>query len=177
MLSRYATALVFAAAAPLAAQTQQSSANPMSASLQRSFASVSNYIVRAADEFPADKFDFKATPDVRSFAQELAHVADAHFTYCSRAANTASPQQGRIEGTITDRTALLAKLKESVAFCSGIYEGVTDATLGEEYTVGRARGVRLAALVSNVSHDNEHYGKIVTYFRLNGLVPPSSQRP
>ena len=163
------------AAAPLGAQTQQAAANPMATSLQRSFASVSDYLVRSADAFPDDKYDYKPTADVRTFAQEVAHVIDAHFAYCSRARNEASPQQGRVEGTLSDKTSLVAKLRESVTYCKAAYDGVTDAALPEQFQVGNARGTRFAALMSNVTHDNEHYGKIVTYFRMNGMVPPSSQ--
>jgi uncharacterized damage-inducible protein DinB len=169
-------AILFVAAAPLGAQAPQAPANPMSSSLQRGFASVSDFIVRAAQEFPEDKFGFKATPDVRTFAQEIAHVIDAHFLYCSRARNEASPATSRLEGTVNEKAALVAKLTESVAYCKVAYETVTDAMLAEPFQVGNARGVRLAPLAGNVAHDNEHYGKIVTYLRLNGLVPPSSQR-
>ena len=176
MFSTRRIALALAVAGfPLGAQTQHSAANPMAASLQRSFAGVSGYILRAADGFPADKYGYQATPDVRTFAQELTHVADAHFAYCSRARNEPSPQQSRIEGSMTDKAQIVAKLRESVEYCKGTYDAATDATLGEPFEVGRARGVKLAVLVSNVTHDNEHYGKIVTYFRLNGMVPPSSQ--
>jgi uncharacterized damage-inducible protein DinB len=174
MISR--TFLALALSAVTVGAQSAAPSEPLSAVLQRSFGTVSAYLLRAADQFPGDKFDYRATADVRTFAQEIAHVADAHFTYCSRAKGEASPQVTRIEGTVTDRATLLAKLKDSVDYCTAAYAGMTDAMLGQEFEVGRARGSRLGALVSNIGHDNEHYGKIVTYFRLNGLVPPSSQR-
>jgi uncharacterized damage-inducible protein DinB len=162
-------------AASLGAQTPPAPANPMSAALLRSFATVSDYIVRSAEQLPDEKYGFQPTAEVRTFAKEIGHVADAHFVYCARARNEASPQQARAENTLTEKAALVARLKESVAYCRDAYSTVTDTMLGQAYQVGNATGLRLTALVTNIGHDNEHYGKIVTYLRLNGMVPPSSQ--
>lgn len=169
-----AALLVFCATPVLGAQAPQQ-ANPLSAALARSFATVADHIVASAEQFPEDKYGFRASPDVRTFAEEIAHVADAHFTYCSRARNERSPQSGRSEGTLTEKAALVAKLVESVAYCRDSYAAMTDPMLTESYQLGNATGIRAAALLTNATHDNEHYGKIVTYLRMNGLVPPSSQ--
>lgn len=149
-------------------------ANPMSQSLQRTFNSVADFVVKAAELFPEDKYGFRATPETRSFGDEIAHIADAHFLFCSRARNEASPQQQKIEGNVRDKAQLVAKLKESVSYCNSAYEGITDAMLPQPFQVGNARGIRLAPLVNNAAHTNESYGKVVTLLRLNGVVPPST---
>jgi uncharacterized damage-inducible protein DinB len=164
--------LLAALAAPVSAQAP---ANPMSAALLRSFGSVSDFVVRSAEQFPAEKYSAKAVPEVRSFAEEIGHVADAHYFFCARARGEASPQTQQAEGKITDKTQLVTRLKESVAYCRSVYESTPDAALSETVAAGTNRVVKLAPLTNNTAHDNEHYGKIVMYFRLNGLVPPSSQ--
>lgn len=157
-----------------AAQTPVA-ANPMATVLERGFNSISDFIVRSAEQFPEQEYGYRPTPDVRSFALEIGHVADAHYFFCSRARNEASPSQMKIEGNTLGKAELVTALKASVAYCKTAYAGVSDAALTEPFQAGQARGIKFAPLVNNVAHDNEHYGKIVTITRLKGLVPPSSQ--
>jgi hypothetical protein len=155
----------------------QAAAPPtMSGALQRSFASVAGFLVQSAELMPADNYGFRATEDTRTFAQEIGHVADSHYFFCARAKNEAMPQRQGLENVVTDKTALIAGLKESVDYCRGVYDSMTDSMLAGTFQSGQARGVRLAPLSNNVAHDNEHYGKIVTLLRMNKLVPPSSRR-
>jgi uncharacterized damage-inducible protein DinB len=171
---RYTVALT----ALLASSTLSAQATPvtpsMSSALQRSFASVADYLVRAAEQMPAEKYSFRATDDTRTFAQEIGHVADSHYFFCARVRNEPMPQRESLE-TATDKAALVAGLKASVAFCKTAYDGLTDPLLASHFETSRGRGVRLAPASNNVAHDNEHYGKIVTLLRMNKLVPPSSQ--
>jgi hypothetical protein len=69
-------------------------------------------------------------------------------------------------------------LEESMAYCDAAYQAATDTSLAEtvEQPFGGGPGPRAAALLGNIDHLNEHYGNLVTYFRLNGIVPPSSRR-
>lgn len=172
-----AAALLCCAAAPAFAQQPATPpANPMATVFQRSFTSVADFIVRAAEQMPADKYGYKATADVRSFGEEIGHVADAHYLFCARIRNEANPSTQKIEGGLTGKDELVAKLKESVAYCAGAYNAATDATLAEPFQLPQGRfGTKIGPIANNIAHDNEHYGKIVTYLRLNGLVPPSSQ--
>jgi uncharacterized damage-inducible protein DinB len=157
------------------AGAQAPAAPTMAGSLMRSFGSVADYLVRSAEAFPEDKYTYRPTADVRSFAEEIGHVADSHFFFCARAKREAAPQRQALEKVVTSKAQLVAGLKESVTYCKGIYDTITDAQLAETFQAGQARGVRMAPLANNTAHDNEHYGKIVTIMRLNGLVPPSSQ--
>jgi uncharacterized damage-inducible protein DinB len=167
------------AVAVLAASSLEAQAPPtptMAGALQRSFASVADFIVRSAEQVPEDKYSYRPTPETRSFAEEFGHVADSHYFFCARAKGEAAPQRQGLEKVVTAKAALVTGLKESVAYCTGAYSGQTDSTLATTFQAGQARGVRLAPLSNNTAHDNEHYGKIVTMMRLNGMVPPSSQR-
>ena len=161
------------AASTLGAQAAPSTPS-MSSALQRSFASVADFIVKSAELMPADKYSFRATEDTRTFAQEIGHVADSHYFFCARMKDEPMPQRESLEKA-TEKAALVAGLKASVEYCRTAYDGLSDTLLASHFATARGRGVRLAPTSNNIAHDNEHYGKIVTLLRMNKLVPPSSQ--
>lgn len=146
----------------------------MSGALQRSFASVADFLVKSAEQMPADKYAFRATDDTRTFGQEIGHVADSHYFFCARVKAEQMPQREQLQN-VTDKAALVAGLKASVEYCKSAYDALTDSALASYFQTARGRGVRLAPASNNIAHDNEHYGKIVTLLRMNTLVPPSSQ--
>jgi uncharacterized damage-inducible protein DinB len=143
------------------------------------YRAIQDFIVRSARKMPADGFDFQPTPDVRSFAGLLAHVTDANYLLCSYALGEPNPNgsvMNRIEKEKPAREALLGKLQESFTYCDRAYAQLTDATANEQVNFfGGQRRTRLGVLWFHVSHAFEHYGNIVTYLRLNGIVPPSSE--
>jgi uncharacterized damage-inducible protein DinB len=132
----------------------------------------------AALMLPAD-YAFKPTPEVRSFAQLIGHVTNANFLFCSQAAGEAMPGMTNHE-TLTDKAALVTALTSSLALCDRAYAATTDATFSQPLKVAAGQGMaasettRGAVLMFNVAHNNEHYGNIVVYLRLRGLVPPST---
>ena len=171
-MKRTLTVAALLTASALGAQAP--AAPTMSGALQRGFTSVATFLIQSAELMPADKYSFRATEDTRTFSQEIGHVADAHYFFCARAKNEAMPQRQGLE-SVTDKAALVAGLKESVDYCKGAYDGMTDSMLAATFQAGQARGVRLAPLSNNIAHDNEHYGKIATLLRMNRIVPPSSR--
>lgn len=87
-----------------------------------------------------------------------------------------SPSGGDIEKTKTTKADLSKALAESFAYCDKVFAGMTDATGAK--TVKFMMGgdmAKLSILSFNTAHDWEHYGNLVTYMRLNKMVPPSSQ--
>jgi len=135
---------------------------------------IRNNIIRAAEKMPEDKYSYKPTPEVRSFAQLIGHISDAQYLFCS-------PVKGEkkslgIEKSKSSKAGLTAAVKEAFAYCDSAYDALTDAQARETVKFfGRDRS-KLNVLYFNSAHNNEHYGNIVTYMRLNGLVPPSSER-
>lgn len=168
-----AVALIAAAlsVAPLGAQ----GGDPMTKATKAAFDGVKGYITKAAEQMSEENFAFKATPDVRSFGQLIGHVADANYMICGAAAGE-KPPAGGIEKSATTKAALQKGLAESFAYCDKIYAGMTDAKGTEMVSFFGNQQPKLAVLAFNTSHDYEHYGNIVTYMRLKGMVPPSSQR-
>ena len=135
-----------------------------------------NNLVRAAEQMPEGDYSFQATKDVRTFGQLIGHVADANFMICSTASGEANPSTTSSEKTLTTKTDLVKALKDSFTFCDKAYQ-LADSKAAEEVTLfGSLKTNRIGALAFNAAHDMEHYGNIVTYMRLKGMVPPSSQR-
>jgi uncharacterized damage-inducible protein DinB len=131
-------------------------------------------ILRSADKMPEDKYAFKPTDSVRTYGQVLAHVADGQYEFCGAAAGKSDEKH--IEQTAKTKADVVAALKSAFAYCDAIYAGMTDAQAAEMIPAfGGAKITRLSMLDFNVSHTMEHYGNLVTYLRIQGIVPPSSE--
>ena len=167
------------AAAPAAAQTQPASGDPLTSALKRQFENVSRNVKEAAEKMPEEKFSYQATKDVRTFGAFVGHVANAHYMLCSRAKGEDNPNKEEFEKA-TGKAALVKAITAANEYCASVFSGANDKWMLETITQGQAPNQvqvpRAAILASNTSHSNEHYGNLVTYMRLNGLVPPSTER-
>ncbi|WP_321477081.1 DinB family protein [uncultured Paludibaculum sp.] len=152
----------------------QKTDNPLSTSTKGLYTMAKGNLVKAAEKMPEEQYDFKPTPDVRSFGQVVGHVADANFMFCSAAIGEKPPVSG-IEKGKTTKADLVQGLKDSFAYCDKAYDGMTDARGAATVKFFGSERPALNVLNFNIVHDYEHYGNIVTYLRLKGLVPPSSE--
>lgn len=128
------------------------------AALRRSFAEVSGNVTKAADLVPADKYSYRPAPSVRTYGEQIAHIADGYTYYCAVASGRKVEWTDAIEKGSTDKAAIVAKLKEATDACMAAH---TDKAQVDQ-------------LIGNIGHSNLHYGNLVTYIRMLGLVPPSS---
>jgi len=144
------------------------------ASVQPLYEMAKGWLVKSAEQMPEANYAFKPTPQVRSFGELIGHVANANFMFCSSILGEKSPATQDFEKT-TDRAALIKGIKDAFAYCDGAYK-ITDARSREPIEFFGMKGDKLWALMFNVAHNTEHYGNVVTYFRLKGMVPPSSQQ-
>ncbi|HTR48686.1 MAG TPA: DinB family protein [Verrucomicrobiae bacterium] len=159
--------------APLFAQAPAPASAPSNADAIRQMYNVAkNNLLRAADKMPDDAYDFKPTPEQRSFGGWIAHVADAQTGGCSRLTGTAKTPNA---GSKTAKADLVAALKDSFDTCDAAYAGLTDANANDTVQSFRGPTTRLASLAGNVAHDMECYGAMAVYLRLKGIVPPSSE--
>jgi uncharacterized damage-inducible protein DinB len=175
MTTKGATFLTIAAAmllGPAAAYSQ--AANPLSASARRQFTLISGFVARSADKIPESLYTFRATPEVRTIAQLFGHIADEYFAMCSTAAGTQPPRAG-IENTAATRADLISALRDGVTYCASVMEAMTDQRGAESVPFYFGPTPRLGVLYFVTTHTYEHYGNLVTYMRLNGIVPPSSE--
>ena len=160
---------VFAFASPALAQ------NPATAATKAQFGMISTVLNRTAEKIPENLYSFKATPEVRSIAQLIGHVADAQFMMCAAAIGEKPPQSG-IEKSMTAKAELSKALADSSAYCNKVIDGMTDQKGMEIVKFFTGDTPRLQVLGFNIAHSNEHYGNLVTYMRLNKIVPPSSEK-
>jgi uncharacterized damage-inducible protein DinB len=135
---------------------------------------ISNNVVKAAEKMPEDSYFFRPTEAVRSFGQLVGHVTDANYLFCSPVHPEKKNPPGA-EKALTSKTQLVGALKESVAYCNAAFDQMTDAKAGDLVKLFGRDKAKLSVLYMNVGHANEHYGNMVTYLRLKGIVPPSSE--
>jgi uncharacterized damage-inducible protein DinB len=152
--------------------------NPVSDSLRSSWNGVKRNIQQSAELMPEEHYTFKPTADVRSFGEILSHVAGASYLFCAAAKGEKSPfQEDSFEKTAKTKAQIVKATADAIAYCDGAFAALTDANAGAlvQAPFGTNQVPRANPLIGQIGHDNEHYGNLVTYFRLKGLVPPSSR--
>jgi uncharacterized damage-inducible protein DinB len=141
-------------------------------------ATIRRNLAEAAEQMPAEDYAFKATPEVRSFAQLVGHVIFGNFFFCSQAKGEAMPKTQNFE-QLTDKAALVKGMNDSLAYCDEVYSATTDVNFNQLVTIAGAAKKQVSrgsVLVFNTTHNNEHYGNMVLYMRLKGRTPPSTAR-
>jgi uncharacterized damage-inducible protein DinB len=160
--------------AAVTAASPQATPDPTVASAKATLDLAKGYILKAAEQVPEEMYAFKPTPDIRSLGQLFGHIADANFQICSIASGQ-KPEMSNIEKSKTTKADLRDALAASFKFCEAAFDGLTGARASETVKFFLpGTHTRLGALAFNTAHDFEHYGNVVTYMRLKGLVPPSS---
>lgn len=152
-------------------------ANPISMSEKGFYSYVSNAVIGAAQKMPEENYSFKPTPEVRSFGQIAGHVADAWYMFCSQSLGEPNPTKGSIEKTKTSKADLVAALKEGATYCNKAFDSMTDAKGSQMVKFMNFDIAKLTLLSINTAHADEHYGNMVTYLRIKGIVPPTSENP
>jgi uncharacterized damage-inducible protein DinB len=150
----------------------QQPASPLIAVSKAVYGISKNDVMGSVDKIPDDLWSFQPTKEVRTVAQLFAHIADGQYEFCSAAAG--KPVSRDVEKNAKTKAEIVAALKEAFAYCDAVYGGLTDAKAAELVNFGGMRITRLGAMDFNTAHNMEHYGNLVTYMRLNGIVPPSS---
>lgn len=180
----FLAAAAFAAAGTVAmAQPQAPAAGSdpgnmtrFSRGIKQRYDNIKRDVVEAAEAVPESEYSFKATPEVRSFGEIIGHIADTQNYFCGVAGGSNPQYADTLEKGAKTKADLVKGLKDSVAKCDEVY-GSTDASNALSLVkAGKGDALRGMILLDNVSHDNEHYGNIVTYMRLKGHIPPSTAR-
>lgn len=169
------TILLCLLALPAFPQEKQSSENPFSAINKRAYERTKGILLRAAEKMPEENYNFKPADTVRSYGQIIGHLADAQYLFCSTASGEKNPGLN-IEKTKTSKADLVAALKEGFAYCDKVYDAMTDAAATQNVKFFGNEVPKFAALSINIGHNMEHYGNLVTYMRIKGVVPPTSEQ-
>jgi uncharacterized damage-inducible protein DinB len=173
-------------AIPAVAQTGEQSganpANPLSTWLRNAYTGNRNVIVRSAEKMPEENYGMRpgTQQEVRTFGQQIGHIADYNFLWCSQAKGEKNPNAGNNLEKLNTKAEFLKALNDAFAYCDGVYSSLTDTSGLEMVDItqesGRqTRNLRMALLILNFAHNNEIYGNIVTYLRMKDIVPASSE--
>ena len=166
-------AVLAAAAAPAAAQ-QGAAASPALGAIQSQYRPVQRYLVAAAEQMPDSLYDYRPTANVRTVGELFAHIANFHNLGCATALGEANPSAENYEKTRTTKATIVEALRTSSQLCDRAFTQGDAVAMGSVKLFGQDRS-RMAVLAMVTTHDWEHYGNLVTYMRMVGQVPPSSQ--
>jgi uncharacterized damage-inducible protein DinB len=148
--------------------------NPQVASSKAFFEQIKGNVLKSADKMPEDKFSFKPADGVRTYGQLLAHIADAQFLLCGIAKDGKQQMKG-IEKSAHSKAEIVKGLNDGFGYCESVYSTLTDAESASTVSWFGQQRTKLTVLDFNIAHAFEHYGNLVTYMRINGIVPPSSE--
>src|SRR5579872_7184107 len=133
--------------------------------LKAFFDGINKQILDMAEDFPADKYDFRLKPEMRSFGEVIVHVVGGN-AYIAKAGATAD----RVKWDELDpknyktKAEIVALLKKSIADADGTLKANPDGYQGN-----------IRPWLGVIEHSAEHYGLLVAYYRANGMVPPESR--
>jgi uncharacterized damage-inducible protein DinB len=167
-----ATASVVAGPSTAAAQAPK---DPVMAALYTNWQGQIDNITKAAEEMTEANYAYKPVATVRSFGELIGHVAGTQDLICAAVLGEPVPAEDAIEKSAKTKAAIVAALKASTAHCAKAYQ-IPAASGSAMVDMFGSKSTKLAALTLNAVHDGEHYGNIVTYMRMKGMVPPSSKR-
>jgi uncharacterized damage-inducible protein DinB len=176
------TVLLLCVAANVAAQGKApaKAPRPAQSTSQEALAAwneIGRKLVTMAEDWPEAKYDYKPTPEVRSFAQILLHVAGVNYIFTNVALGKELGPGELPRDKYKTKADIVAVLKKSIADGAAVFKEKGDA--GMNATVKHPFGNYMAHLISIAwditEHSGEHYGNLVTYYRLNKMVPPESR--
>ena len=149
--------------------------NPSQALLS-SWNEIGRKLIAMAEDFPEDKYYFKPTPAQRSFADQLLHVAGSNDLF-TQVAKGEKPVDDETAAHYPTKAAVIAYLKKSFADGAAEIKGVGDQGLTQSVVDAESRqSLQLSDLAYElIEHSAEHYGQLVVYYRIAGLVPPESR--
>ena len=174
-----------AASAPPPQQSQQPSVPTIASALDREISGVEKLIVDVAEAMPEDKYNFSPETlnipgadykGVRTFAVQVKHVAASNYFIWSPLTGDKLPEglkDGNGPENLKTKTDIIKFLKDS--FALGHKAAATLTTENMLQNPGNSKSTRLRLATFGVAHAFDHYGQMVEYLRMNGIVPPASR--
>ncbi|HXP87557.1 MAG TPA: DinB family protein [Bryobacteraceae bacterium] len=167
--------------AAMAQPAQQAQDNPLSTWLRNAYMGNRNTIVRTAEKMPEENYDMRpgAQQEVRTFGQQVGHVANYNFLWCSQAKGEKNPNTANLEKLAT-KAEFMKALNDAFTYCDGVYNALTDASGAQVIDTTlengqQRRNLRMGLLTLNYGHNNEIYGSMVIFLRMKNIVPPASE--
>jgi hypothetical protein len=148
--------------------------DPVATSLRALLSRTRNNTLGAITAMPADKFNYKPTPEQMTFAHLVVHIIGFNNAVCATAADVAAPKVEEVKDTDA-KDKLLAAATASYDFCTEALGKMDDSKLGDGIELFGRQGPRALAALILVSGSADHYADAAMYLRLNGILPPSAQ--
>jgi hypothetical protein len=150
-------------------------ANPVSTVVKQQLTRFSKIMVAAAEAMPAEKYNFKPSPEMNSFAHLTNHISEGNTELCSKISGTPAPDSKLADTDSKDK--LVAGLKASFDFCSTALANADDSKLSDPMSLfgGHFQTTRAGALIALSDEFFDHYSTQAVYLRLNGILPPTAQ--
>jgi uncharacterized damage-inducible protein DinB len=152
--------------------------DPPSKVVLDSWNDIGRKIIAMAEDFPEDKYDFKPTPAQRTFADQLLHAAGANYFFTNPAMGKPMPkQEDPKRADFKTKADIVAFVKKSFADGADAIKAKGDKGMSDlmvdPFEHKQTRVVDMA--YGFIEHSGEHYGQLVVYYRVAGLVPPESR--
>jgi len=161
-------------AAPAAGAAAAPPATSFLAPTRATWDSTRNLVLGIVEVMPEDKYDFRPTSAVRTFRENVIHLIGENYTFFSRVSGESLPSNARFNA-LKSRDEIVKALRESYEYGANVWAGLTEEK-ALELVEGRGgqRVQRWSAILLAIQDNMNHYGNLVVYVRLNGLVPPRS---
>jgi uncharacterized damage-inducible protein DinB len=167
--------MTLACSAAISSPASAQAADASLAALRSNWQGVIDNIQKSAEELSEADYAYRPVATVRTFGELIGHVAGSQNMICAAALGEPQPAEDAVEKAATTKAALVQALRASTEYCAKAY-AIPTAQHGESVKLFGGSSTRFGALVLNAVHDGEHYGNIITYMRMKGMVPPSSRR-
>jgi uncharacterized damage-inducible protein DinB len=158
----------------VASATMFAQSDPIAEDTKAMYMMTRSNLMKSAEKIPAELYSYRPTPEVRSIAELFGHIAEAQYLFCSPLKGEPKPDV-KIEKVKTTKEDLTKALTEAFEYCDGAYNKATDSAMADKVKFFNRDRTKNGIMQFNSIHNYEHYGNLVTYMRMNKIVPPSSE--
>lgn len=148
--------------------------NPVGSAFRDNEAEAKKNLIAALEDIPAAKYAYKPTKPQMSVADIAGHLSEGNDYLCGAIGGMKAPTRTKVA---SGKPALVARLKETFAFCDQALAGLTDSNLGESLQFFGRKMSRAGFIIATAADWADHYSQLANYMRLNGMLPPTAKKP
>ena len=141
-------------------------------SFQKHWSTAKELTLAVADAMPPESYDFKPVPAEMSFGEQMIHIAESSYFYCSYIADAKSPYPEPPKDAKVEKAAAMKDLGASFDYCSKVFDGLDETKLSQIHTSGKRSSSTIEVMMGAMVHMAHHRGQAEVYLRLKGVKPP-----
>ena len=150
--------------------------NPLASAFRDNEAEAKKNLVAAVEDIPAAKYGYKPTKPQMSVGDIAAHLSEGNDYLCGAIGGMKAPTRTKLTPA-PGKPALVARLKETFAFCDQALAKLDDSNLGESLPFFGRKMSRAGFIIATAADWADHYSQLANYMRLNGMLPPTAKKP